>query len=375
MPDDAILLLEDDLSLSEVLTMILSADGYKVYATDDGAVALDWLKDKSKNIRLIIQDIRMKKMDGLTFLDAVVKLKSHPPSIVMTAYSTWDVCVEAMRLGAYDYIRKPFDNDDVRTVVNRAISHGKRADDLARKGISGFMSVADIIGSSDQMGYVFDIVNRLAGVDSTVLISGESGTGKELIARAVHYASPRAEKPFVGVNCGAFTESLLESELFGHMKGAFTGAVENRPGLFQVANQGTLFLDEVGEMTLRTQVKLLRVLETRSFVPVGGVKTDTVDIRVIAATNRDLKAMTKSGEFREDLFYRLNVIPLHLPPLRERTDDLPLLAGHFLSKYSERMGRTIKKLDEGAIKKLTAYHWPGNVRELENAIEIGRAHV
>jgi DNA-binding NtrC family response regulator len=315
---------------------------------------------------VIIQDIRMPKMDGLELLRGLQELDEPPLSLVITAYESWDDAVEAMRLGAHDYIRKPFDNDHIRDLVAQAVGRRRllkdRPEDARTAG-------GNLIGNTPKMHEVMRLIGRAARTDSTIVILGESGTGKELVARAIHYGSPRAQGPFIPVNCGAFTESLLESELFGHVKGAFTGAVADKKGLIEIAGGGTFFLDEVAEMSTATQVKLLRVLENREFKPVGGVDTRSSDVRFITATNQDLEKAVEENRFREDLYYRLNVIPVTLPPLRDRKDDIPLLAGHFLARYSRRMSKRVNGIDEDAMADLMSYDWPGNVRELENTIE------
>ena len=358
-----ILVLDDEHSIRVVLKSILEGEGYSVLDTDDGREALDMMAAQS--VDLIIQDLRMPKMDGLTFLKSVKQKFPDVPSIVLTAFGTLETAVEAMRLGAYTHMPKPFDTVEMREMVARALERHE----IGRKSPRSGLPYLDMISNTAAMAQITSLINRIAPTDSTVLITGESGTGKELVARAIHFGSLRAEQPFVPVNCGAFAETLLESELFGHVKGAFTNAISDRMGVFESADRGTLFLDEIGEMSPPTQVKLLRVLETRSFKPVGGTKEIKVDVRIIAATNRNLGQMSIDGQFREDLFYRLNVIPIELPPLRDRKDDIPLLAGHFLAKFAKRMGKQMAGIDSAVIEKLQAYAWPGNIRQLENTIE------
>ena len=358
-----ILVLDDENSIRIVLKSILEGEGYAVLHTDDGREALDILA--AQHVDLIIQDLRMPKMDGLTFLKSVKQKFPDIPSIVLTAFGTFETAVEAMRLGAYTHLPKPFDTGEMRETVARALERHAMGAKSPRSGLQ----FLDMISNTSVMSQISSLVNRVAPTDSTILITGESGTGKELVARAIHFGSLRAEQPFLPVNCGAFAETLLESELFGHVKGAFTHAIADRKGVFESADRGTLFLDEIGELSPPTQVKLLRVLETRSFKPVGGAKEIKVDVRIIAATNRNLGQMAIDGQFREDLYYRLNVIPIELPPLRERKDDIPLLAGHFLAKFAKRMGKQISAIDHAVIEKLQAYAWPGNVRQLENTIE------
>ncbi len=362
-----IIVVDDEKSMRKVLSAALSSEGHQIHTTDDGAEALELYR--SGDWDLVIQDIKMPKMDGLELLSRLKEMDSAACAIVITAFGTWDTAVEAMRLGAYDYLKKPFDNDYLRSVVAKAIER-RRAHMATRGHGERPPAVAEALTSNDpRVREIIDVIRRVAPTDSTVLIQGESGTGKELVARAIHAESLRATAPLIPANCGAFTETLLESELFGHVRGAFTGAVADKKGLLDVADRGTLFLDEVGDMSPQTQVKLLRILENRSFRPVGGVTDKLVDVRFIAATNRDLPEMIARGTFREDLYYRLNVIPIELPPLRERKVDIPLLAGHFLADYAAKTGKPIKSIDEEAAAWLKGHDWPGNVRELENTIE------
>ena len=358
-----ILVLDDELAIQQLLKVILEGEGYEVLHTDDGGAALKLLD--VPGVDLIIQDLRMPKMDGLTFLRKVKEHHPDIPVIVVTAFGTFETAVEAMRLGAYTHLNKPFDTEEIRLTVARALERIEINRKTSRTGVS----FVDIISNTALMTAVSSMIKRVAPTDSTVLITGESGTGKELVAHAIHHTSLRADQPFVAVNCGAFTETLLESELFGHLKGAFTNAIADRKGVFESADGGTLFLDEVGELTLPTQVKLLRVLETRTFKPVGGARDVRVDVRFITATNRVLLEMVAEGQFREDLFYRLNVIPIELPPLRERKEDIPLLAGHFLARFTKRMNKRMSGIDDAVMEKLVAHAWPGNIRELENTIE------
>jgi len=359
----SVVVLDDESAIQRLLKVILEGEGYSVFTTDDGHQVLELIERQP--VDLIIQDLRMPKMDGLTFLK---KLKAkHPdiPSIVVTAFGTFETAIEAMRLGAYTHVTKPFDTEEMRQTVSRALERLEFSKKTPKAGVA----FLDIISQTPSMSAISSLINRVARTDSTVLVTGESGTGKELVARAIHYSSLRSDQPFVAVNCGAFTETLLESELFGHVKGSFTNAIADRKGVFESADRGTLFLDEVGELSLTTQVKLLRVLETRSFKPVGGARDMRVDVRFITATNRHLLQMVAEGEFREDLFYRLNVIPIELPPLRDRKEDVPLLAGHFLARFAKRMNKPMRSIDDAVIEVLLRYPWPGNVRELENTIE------
>jgi len=362
-----ILVVDDEESMREFLSVILRKEGYAVDCAADGREAFALAREQPFD--LILEDLKMPGMDGIELLRA---LKEHDPEvlvIIMTAYSTWNSAVEAMRLGAYDYIRKPFDNNDIKATVARAIGLRRLHED-SRDGAGEIpVKISNLIGHSLEMQEVFSLIRRVAPTDSTVLITGDSGTGKELVARALHHNSLRREQTFLSVNCGAFTETLLESELFGHVRGAFTGAISDKKSLFEVADRGTLFLDEVGEMLSNTQVKFLRVLEEREFMPVGGTQRKKADVRFITATNKDLQKEVEAGAFREDLYYRLNVIPIRLPPLREKKEDIPLLAGHFLAKCVKSTRRVVTGFSEEAMQALMRYDWPGNVRELENVIQ------
>jgi len=363
-----IVVVDDEPSMRKVLSAALKSEGHRVHATDDGGEALELYSGGEWD--LVIQDLKMPKMDGLELLRRLKDADPHACVIVITAFGTWDTAVEAMRLGAYDYLKKPFDNDHLRSVVAKALERRREGIAVDDSGEDSPASASEALtGNDPRIREIVDVIRRVAPTDSTVLITGESGTGKERVARAIHGESLRATEPMIPVNCGAFTETLLESELFGHVRGAFTGAVAEKKGLLEVADRGTLFLDEVAEMTAQTQVKLLRVLENRSFRPVGGVTDRFVDVRFIAATNRDLQDMVSRGTFREDLYYRLNVIPVELPPLRARKGDIALLAGQFLAKYATKTGKTVTDIEEAAVTWLMDYDWPGNVRELENAVE------
>jgi two-component system response regulator PilR (NtrC family) len=359
-----VLVVDDERSLLETLEIVLRRSGHEVLISDDEALALELFREKKPD--LVLQDVRMGGIGGLELLKRFKSIAPSIPVIVMTAYSTWENAVSAMRLGAYDFVKKPFDNDQIRETVARAVAQRAQYEANKDQRPSG---QSEILGNSPEMREVLDVLKRVAPTDSTVMVSGESGTGKELVARALHYLSLRAPGPFVSVNCGAFPETLLESELFGHVKGSFSGAITDKKGLMEVADKGTFFLDEIGETPPETQVKLLRVLEERRFYPVGGTTARRVDVRFIAASNRDLLQMVAEGGFREDLYYRLNVIPVTLPPLRERRKDIPLLAAHFLAKYSAKLQKEIKGIAPNAQAKLEAHDWPGNVRELENAIQ------
>ncbi|MFH0940025.1 MAG: sigma-54 dependent transcriptional regulator [Planctomycetota bacterium] len=358
-----VLILDDEPAIQQLLKIVLLDENYDVLHTDDGREALNLIAKQP--VDLIIQDLRMPKMDGLTFLRLLKDRYPDIPSIVITAFGTFETAIEAMRLGAYTHLNKPFDTEEIRLVVSRALERLE----ISKKSPRANVPFLDIISNTSLISDVVRLVNRIAPTDSTVLITGESGTGKELIARAIHFKSLRSDQAFVPINCGAFTETLLEAELFGHLKGSFTGAIADHKGVFESADRGTLFLDEVGDLSLSTQIKLLRVLESRMVKPVGGTRETKVDVRFIAATNRHLAQMVADGQFREDLYYRLNVIPVELPPLRERKEDIPLLAGYFLAQFAKRMNKPMTGIDDAVIEQLLSYSWPGNVRELENTIE------
>ena len=358
-----ILVIDDEQSLLEVLEIVLGRSGYEVRtaATEEaGYAAFREFKPD-----LVLLDLRIGGVGGLELLNQLKETDPLVPVIVITAYSTWDNAVEAMRRGAYDFIKKPFeDNDLVREVVARALA--QRA--MLSKGELRD-AASEILGNSEPMRYVLDVVKRVAPTDSTVLVTGESGTGKELLGRAMHYCSHRAGGPFLSVNCAAFPETLLESELFGHVRGAFSGAHADKKGLIEVCNEGTFFMDEIGDLSPGTQVKLLRVLEDRRLLPVGGTKPRKVDVRFVCATNRDLEEAVRDGSFRADLYYRINVLPIHLPPLRERRQDIPLLAAHFMNKYARKLKRELNGITPEVQQRLMSYDWPGNVRELENTVQ------
>jgi two-component system response regulator PilR (NtrC family) len=363
-----VLIVDDEQSICDVLSISLKKEGYLVAAETNPRRALERLKKEPFD--LILQDLKMPEMDGIDLLREIKKAREETVVIIMTAYSTWDRAVEAMRLGAYDYIKKPFDTQiDIKGTIARALQARDQQLQFAKSFDEMLSQIGLVVGYSKAMKTVRDLIQRAAPTDSTVIIQGESGVGKELIARALHYGSPRSAKPFIAVNCGALTETLLESELFGHSKGSFTGAVSDKVGLVEVAHTGTLFLDEVSEMSPQLQVKVLRLLEEKEFKPVGSVTTKRVDVRFITATNKDLEAAIQRNEFRKDLFYRLNVIPIHIPPLRERRDDIPILAEFFLHKYSKDMKRHGKKFAPEVKEAMMRHPWPGNIRELENAVQ------
>jgi DNA-binding NtrC family response regulator len=364
-----ILVVDDEMIVCESCQRILQEDSYEVECVSSGKEAIE--KMKANPFDIVITDLKMPGVDGMEVLKSIREDYPDTVVIMITGFSTVETAVEAMKLGAFDYIPKPFTPDEVSIVVKKAIE--KRSllleNIYLRQELQEKYGFHNIVGKSKRMQEIYRIIAKVAMTDSTVLIYGQSGTGKELIARAVHFNSPRREKPFVPVDCAVLSENLLESELFGHIRGSFTGAVSTKPGLFEVADGGTLFLDEVGNISLAIQAKLLRVLQEREFTPVGGTKAKKVDIRLIAATNKDLEKMIHEETFREDLYYRLNIVPIPLPLLKDRQEDIPLLASHFLKKYAEEMGKTIKGLTPEAMKRLMRYPWPGNVRELENVIE------
>jgi DNA-binding NtrC family response regulator len=358
-----ILVVDDERSLTSLLEIVLTRSGYEVRCANSEDEGLEAFKEFSPD--LVLLDLNLGGRGGLAVLNEFKEIDPYIPVIVITAYSTWDNAVEAMRRGAYDFIKKPFDDNDlIREVVARALAHRATVAKGDRRE-----SASEILGNSEAMRHVLDIVKRVAPTDSTILVTGESGTGKELLSRALHYTSHRAGGPFLSVNCAALPEALLESELFGHEKGAFSGAHQDKKGLIEVCERGTFFMDEVGELSLSTQVKLLRALEERRVLPVGGTQPRKVDVRFICATNRNLEEEVQAGRFRADLFYRINVLPITLPPLRERKRDIPLLAAHFLTKYSRRLRRDVTSISPAFQRRLEEHDWPGNVRELENTIQ------
>ena len=368
-----ILVVDDNPNLLELIRMRLESADYEVTATGDEAEALRAMKEKFFD--LCIVDLMLANGDGLALMDELRGVHPDVPTIILTAHGSIESAVEAMRRGAYSYLTKPFEPSDLLLQIERALENRKLNYEIKRLKdiINERFDFANIIARSTKMRAVLDVVGRIAKLDSTVHIHGESGTGKELIAKAIHLASDRKDKPFVALNCAALPESLLESELFGHEKGAFTGAVKTTRGLFTQAHGGTLFLDEIGDMPRATQSKLLRVLQERQFYPVGSEVPLEVDVRVIVATNKDLEEQVRKGLFRDDLFYRIHVIPVYLPPLRERKDDIVPLLEHFLKKYSQHMKKEVKGLTPEALRKLMLHDWPGNVRELENTIEYAVA--
>ena len=364
-----ILLVDDEKSNRTTLAAFLKKEGYRVEDAASGSEAIE--KFKEHFFDLVITDLKMKPVNGLDVLKQIKEINPMTEVVMLTGYGTVESGVEAMKLGAYDYIQKPPDLDEFRLIVGNALERQKLAAEVEKlkEELKEKYSFENIIGKSNEMMDVFSMIFKVAPTDSTVLVSGESGTGKELVARAIHLNSRRKNRGFITINCGALPEHIQESELFGHVRGAFTGAIREKRGLFQEANGGTLFLDEIGETAPSTQVKLLRFLQDGEIRRVGENEPINVDVRLLAATNQDLEKAIEEGRFREDLYYRLNVIPIHLPPLRQRKDDIPLLANHFLEKYTGRTKKKIASISPDAMKVLTGYEWPGNVRELEDVVE------
>ncbi len=364
-----LLVVDDERSMRELLSIVLRREGYDVTLAENGRNAIDHLE--RGRFDLLISDIKMPDMSGVDVLRAAKRIDPDIVGIMITAFAAADTAIEAMRIGAHDYLSKPFDVDELKIKVRNALEQRQLRQEnvLLKRALGSSHQFANIVGRSEKMLAIFKLIEQIARTDSTVLVTGESGTGKEWVARAIHFYSLRRDRPFVALNCGAVPETLLESELFGHMKGSFTGASVNKKGLVEAAEKGTLFLDEIGEMNPMMQVKLLRVLQERKFRRLGGVEEMEASIRVIAATNQDLPKAVAEGKFREDLFYRINVIPIHLPALRERGEDIPLLAEYFLAKYRDQMNKDVHALSQESMDLLEAHDWPGNIRELENVIE------
>ncbi len=364
-----VLVVDDDPAVRDVLQEFLMQEEYSVSTAEDGAAAIQAVKDSV--IHIVITDFQLPDIDGLEIIDRLAKLDAKIIPIMMTGFGTIETAVRAMKSGAFDFITKPFDLETVAVVVRKAAEflRLRQENHLLRKAVRDQYRLEHLVGASEPIQQVMEFVHKVADSDSTVMIQGESGTGKELVARMLHFNSLRKDRPLVPVNCGAIPENLLESELFGHEKGAFTGATHSRMGRFELANGGTIFLDEIGEMSLPLQVKILRVLQEREFERVGGNRTIHVDVRIIAATNQDLETLVEEKRFRKDLFYRLNVIPIVIPPLRERRSDIPLLIDHFLTRFNQSKHTTVSGLASDALQMLTEYDWPGNIRELENMIE------
>jgi two-component system response regulator PilR (NtrC family) len=369
MIKDKILVADDEQSMREFLDIMLKKEGYKVSLASNGEEVTKLVENDLFD--LVLLDIRMPKLDGIS---ALKKIKANTPEtivIMITAYASADTAIKAMKEGAYDYITKPFKVDEIKLIIKNALEKKnlQKENILLKQAVRDRFHFGNIIGQSPKMVALYDLLEKVSPTKTNILVTGESGTGKELVAKAIHYNSPRKEKPFVTLNCGAIPESLIESELFGHMKGAFTDAIATKKGLFEVADEGTFFLDEISELPLLMQVKLLRVLQDKEFKRVGGTEDIRVDVRIIAATNKELEEAVKEKHFREDLFYRLNVIQIKLPPLRDRREDIQTLANHFLKKYSQELSKNILKISPEALQILLNYEYPGNVRELQNIIE------
>jgi nitrogen regulation protein NR(I) len=361
-----VLIADDEINIRRVLEAILRRDGYDVVTAANG---LEALAGMSRGVHTVITDLKMPGLDGMGLLRKLSTDYPDVPVVMITAHGSVENAVEAVKLGAFDYIEKPFDQEQIRQVVDKALrthAYSRRDARLEEPAARGRFR---LVGESPAIRQVYGVIEKVADTPSTVLITGESGTGKELIARALHEYSSRHSGPFIKINCAAIPKTLMESELFGYEKGAFTGAVGSKPGRFELAHGGTLFLDEIGEIPVEMQVKLLRVLQESEFERVGGIKTIKVDVRLVAATNRDLHAEVAASAFREDLYYRLNVVPIHLPPLRERRQDIPLLVDHFIAKFNERLKKQMSGIEPEGVERLVSYNWPGNIRELENVIE------
>ncbi|MDI3542494.1 MAG: hypothetical protein PWP57_97 [Candidatus Atribacteria bacterium] len=369
MPVFRILVVDDEESLREMLQEFLEGEGMLVELAQNGQEALEKLR--SLNLDLVLLDLRMPGISGIEILQEIKKEEPDLPVVVITAYGSVDNAVETLKMGAFDFITKPFKLEELRNAISRALEVEllKRERQYLLEEMQDQFCFEGVVGQSPRMREVMRVASLVAKTDATALIYGESGTGKELLARSIHYQSSRRDKPFVVVNCGAIAETLLESELFGHEKGAFTGAQARKLGKFELADEGTIFLDEIGEMSPAMQVKILRVLQERSFERVGGTNLIQVDVRIIAATNRDLRKEVREGKFREDLYYRLNVVPIELPPLRSRKEDLPLLCDFIIKKHSQKLHKKIKGISPQAMRLLKKYNWPGNIRELDNVIE------
>ncbi|CAG0905725.1 unnamed protein product [Cyprideis torosa] len=365
----SILVVDDEPNYLVVLGELLREEGFEVYTAPGGKEGLEIVREV--DLDLVVTDMQMPEIDGLAFLQEIKNINADLPVIIITAHAEVEKAVTAMQAGAFSYLAKPFSNDELVVTLNKAAQHYSllRENIRLRQEIQGKNNFAGMVGKNSKMLEVYELIEKVAPTSASVLISGESGTGKELVAKAIHMNSPRESQPFITVNCAALSDNLLESELFGHEKGAFTGAVGMRKGRFELANNGTIFLDEVGEIPLALQSKLLRVLQEKSFERVGGTKTLSVDVRIISASNKDLKEEVGLGNFREDLFYRLNVIHVFLPPLRERMDDMPLLADYFIEKFSSQLGKANLHMSAEALRLLLTLPWEGNVRELENTIE------
>ncbi|HBR17737.1 MAG: Fis family transcriptional regulator [Deltaproteobacteria bacterium RIFCSPLOWO2_12_FULL_43_16] len=369
MSKEKILIVDDEKSIRDFLEIMLKKEGYRVSSASGGEDAMRLFNNSSYD--LVISDVRMKGMGGVELLKNIKETSPETIVLIVTAYASVDTAIDAMKAGAYDYLTKPFKIDEVKYIIKNALDRKRLETEniLLKKELKSKYGFANLIGTSPRMLEIYEIIKRVTSAKANILITGESGTGKELVARAIHYEGDRKDKPFVPINCGAIPENLIESELFGHQKGAFTGAVANKSGLFEMANQGTIFLDEITELPVQLQVKLLRVIQERNFRRVGGIEDIAVDVRIIAASNKEIDREVKEGRFREDLFYRLNVIPIQMPPLRERKEDIRLLAEHFFEKHTKELGKEIKGISREAMDYLESYSYPGNIRELENIIE------
>ena len=369
MSQTHVLVIDDDPAVREILHATLVQEGYSVSVAADGAAGIQAAKNVP--IQIVVTDLQLPDIDGLAVIDRLARIDAKIIPIMMTGFGTIEAAVRAMKSGAFDFVTKPFDPETVVVIVRKAVEFYRlrQENHLLRQAVRDQYQLEQLIGVSEPIRQVLDFVRKVADSDSTVMIQGESGTGKELVARMLHFNSLRKDRPLVPVNCGAIPENLLESELFGHEKGAFTGATHTRMGRFEMANGGTIFLDEIGEMSLPLQVKLLRVLQERAFERVGGNRTIQVDVRIVAATNQDLEALVEEKRFRQDLFYRLHVIPIVIPPLRERRSDIPLLIDHFLARFNQTKHAAISGIEPDALRLLTSYDWPGNIRELENMVE------
>ncbi len=370
-PRAQLLIVDDEVSMCEFLEIILQKNGYQVSSRQSARAAIKDLE--TGTFDLVISDINMPEMSGLELLQLIKEKSPSTEVIMITAYASTDTAIQAMKRGAYDYIIKPFNNDEILLTIEKALKNSQlqRENRRLQQELEKRYGFGNLIGKSPAILKVYELIQRVAQTRANILVTGESGTGKELVARAIHYTGPRKDQPFVTVNCGAIPEQLMESEFFGHEKGAFTGAIKTRDGYFAAADSGTIFLDEIGEIPPALQVKLLRVIQEKSFMRVGSTVERAVDVQVVSATNRDLESAVSEGSFREDLFYRLNVITIDLPPLRERSSDIPLLARHFLQQYNQEYGREIDDISQEAINIMLNYGFPGNVRELENIIERG----
>lgn len=369
MEKPKILIADDEQKMRRILQIIIGSKNYDIDLAEDGNEA--WQLFQSNAYDLIISDLKMPGMDGLQLLDQISNEKSNVPVIVITAYGSVGTAVKALKAGAFDYITKPFENEEIKIVVQKALAYSRLETENRhlRTALGMEFNFDRFIGKSDQIQAIRELAKQVTPTPSTVLIQGESGTGKELLARLIHYNSPRSSHPFIAFNCGALPDNLLESELFGYEKGAFTGAHKTKPGRFELADKGTIFLDEVGDMTKDAQVKMLRVLEEKTIERLGGTSSIQVNCRIIAATNRDLKQMVSDGSFRSDLFYRLNIFPIMIPPLREHKEDVHMIVTHFLNKLNNEIGKQVQGISSSAMNLLTAQNWPGNVRELQNCLE------